>query len=419
MLEQRQRSAGLGPRDVVAPGSMRNQHRAVLLKLLWENREMSRAELARRTGLSRSTVSVIVNEILESGLVQELGSGSSSGGRKPILLGFRDNARSILGFDIGASHVGVVRTNLRCEVLGRRERFFLTREAPEETISLAFELADEVLPRAERGSLLGVGIGLPAPVQRGNSAALSATMPAWLEVDVAGRFSARMGCPTYIDNDANLGALGEQWWGAGKEFEDLVYVKVATGIGAGMILGGRIVHGSHGAAGELGHLSLDPNGPPCVCGVNGCLNVLIGTQALLQRAKARLNHFPHSILENTGLSLRALIDAANQDDPLALEIVGYAGERLGEGLATLMNVLDPSVLVLGGEITEVGERLLKPVRDTVLRRTLVASVAEPRVVRTQIDKQGIALGAATLVLRAALDTHELPLSRAVAMKETA
>ncbi|MEL7367443.1 MAG: ROK family transcriptional regulator [Myxococcota bacterium] len=396
--------------DVLAPGAVRAQHYAVLLRLLWANREVSRAELARRTGLSRSTVSAIVNDILASGIVRETRAGSSSGGRRPIMLGFNDDARLILGLDIGATHVGALVMNLRGKILARRTRPMETRDHPQETLTLVADLGREVLQEVPSADLLGVGAGLPAPLHPKTKRVLRMVMPKWDGLDVTEALEASFRCPVRLDNDANLGALAEQWWGAGKEGEDLVFVKIATGIGAGLIIGGRIVDGAHGVAGELGHLSVDPNGPPCNCGVNGCLNVIIGTPALLSRAEARRPHFPDSNLQGGPITLVRLIEAVHQQDPLAMEIIQFAGERLGDGLANLLNVLDPSTVVLGGQITQVGEPLLKTVRQTVLRRTLVTSLGEERVVRSQIDEQSVALGAATLILRAALETQEIPLA---------
>ena len=278
-----------------------------------------------------------------------------------------------------------------------------------EAIEAVAELGRELLFERSQ-TLLGAGVALPAPIDPRSGRALRTVMPEWSDVDVEAELTARLGCPIRADNDANLGALAEQWWGAGQDGGDLVFVKVATGIGAGLIIGGRIVSGAHGVAGELGHLSIDPNGPPCICGVNGCLNVIIGTQALVARAQARRPHFPDSRLPEQGIDLGALIDGAMNDDPLALEIVRFAGERLGEGLANLLNVLDPSTIVVGGDITRVGDPLMEPIRQTVLRRTLVTASGHERVVRSQIDKQSVALGAATLILRAALETLEIPLA---------
>ncbi|MEO1232533.1 MAG: ROK family transcriptional regulator, partial [Myxococcota bacterium] len=252
--------------------------RTWLLRLVWEYREISRADIARRTGLSRSTVSTVMSELLDSGIVEETRQGSSNGGRRPIMVGFRDNARTVLGVDVGASHIDAVLTNLRGEILERGSRVMPTRDAPEATLDAITTMARQLI-KASPAPCLGVGVGLPSPVHPSSGRVPREVLPRWSEVDVAQALFERIDRPVRIDNDANLGALAELWWGAGRGGDDLVFVKVATGIGAGLIVNGRIVRGAHGFAGEVGHLSSDPNGPPCICGVNGCLNVIMGTEA--------------------------------------------------------------------------------------------------------------------------------------------
>ncbi|MEL6187973.1 MAG: ROK family transcriptional regulator, partial [Myxococcota bacterium] len=376
--------------------------------LVWEYREISRADIARRTGLSRSTVSTVMSELLDSGIVEETRQGSSNGGRRPIMVGFRDNARTVLGVDVGASHIDAVLTNLRGEILERGSRVMPTRDAPEATLDAITTMARQLI-KASPAPCLGVGVGLPSPVHPSSGRVPREVLPRWSEVDVAQALFERIDRPVRIDNDANLGALAELWWGAGRGGDDLVFVKVATGIGAGLIVNGRIVRGAHGFAGEVGHLSSDPNGPPCICGVNGCLNVIMGTEALLERARLRHPHFPTTTLRADDLTLRDLLTGARSEDPLAREVIQFAGERLGAGLANLLNVLDPTVIVLGGDLIEAGPFLLEVVRNTALQRTIVDRSVPERIVVSQTDRQGIALGAATLILREALETFEIPL----------
>lgn len=401
--------------QVLDPAGVRAQHNALMLRLLWSKRETSRADLARLTGMSRSTVSAIVSDILDTGIVKETRAGSSNGGRRPMMLEFDDDARVVLGLEIGASHIDGVVTNLRGQIIARGERTLPTRERPTETLDAVASMGRDLLG-TRLPALLGTGIAMPTPIDPTSGRPLRTVLPAWEQTDVAAEIQQRLSCPVRIDNDANLGALAEQWWGPGQNGGDLVFVKVATGIGAGLIIGGKIVSGAHGVAGELGHLSIDPNGPPCMCGLNGCLNVVIGTKALTARAEARRPHFPDSILPELGIDLPTLIRASTANDPLALEILRFAGERLGQGLANLLNVLDPATIVVGGEITRAGPKLMEPVRETIVRRTRLAPTGGDRVVRSQIDRQSVALGAATLILRAALETSEIPLA---AIRETA
>ena len=250
-----------------------------VLQLIWQEREISRAEIARRTDLSRSTVSEIVRSLLKTGLVDEAGDGPSRGGRRPIVLQFQDDACVILGVDMGAAHVAVALTDLRGRVLAWEERRHAVRTDPEGTRALIAELCATVLA-TRRGSarrLVGIGVAVPSPVDPRHPDHLSEiVLPEWRQAIRLEGLRQRYGVPLWVDNDANLGALAEGWWGAGRGVHDFAYIKVATGIGSGHVIGGKIYRGATGVAGEIGHLAIDPHGGPCICGLRGCLATFVG-----------------------------------------------------------------------------------------------------------------------------------------------
>ena len=205
-----------------------------------------------------------------------------------------------------------------------------------------------------------------------------------------------------MDNDANLGALAEGWWGAGSGADDFAYVKIATGVGSGHVIGGRIYRGATGVAGEIGHMAIDPHGGPCICGLRGCLATLVGAPALVARARSLLAEYPESMLAGTGVTLDTIVATALSGDPLALRLVQETAEYLGIAVAGLLNLMNPSMVIFGGEVARLGELLLEPLRETIRRRTLVSSVAAAEVRMSALGQQAIAIGAATLVLDAAL-----------------
>ncbi|MGB8224923.1 MAG: ROK family protein, partial [Polyangiales bacterium] len=211
--------------------------------------------------------------------------------------------------------------------------------------------------------------------------------------------------PVFIDNDANLGALAELWWGAGSSAKELAYIKVATGIGAGLIINGRIYRGSGGTAGEIGHTSIDPNGPQCVCGLKGCLTTFIGTPALLERAKDKLHASGSD--RPPPASIDELVNAALEGDPTAVELIRYAGDKLGVGIANMLNLLNPKTVILGGGITRASDLLLDAVQRTVGGLSLSASIRNTEIRTTGLNEWGIAVGASTLVLQSALETPAL------------
>lgn len=383
-----------------------------VLRLIWRERRISRAEIARRTELARSTVSEIVGTLLPTGLVAEKGMGSSNGGRRPIVLEFQDEARSILGVEIAATHVAVALTDLRGRVLSWEDRAHPVREDPDGTHALVVDLCDRCLTAGRRrGSrrLIGIGVAVPSPVDPRHPDRLSeVVLPRWGGRSGLESVLARYRVPFFVDNDANLGALAEHSWGAGREVDDVAYVKLATGVGSGHVIGGEIYRGATGVAGEIGHLAIDPQGAPCICGLRGCLATLIGTPALEARARELLRDHPESKLAGTPPTVASIEEAALAGDPTALQLVREAAGYLGIALAGMLNLMNPSLVILGGGLARLGELLLEPLRETVQRRTLVSSVAASEIRTSDLGPRAVAIGAATLVLKAALsDSHLL------------
>ncbi len=388
---------------VVDASTMRARNSNMLLNLIWHEHQISRADLARRTGMSPSTVSAIVGDLTSSGLVRDIGAGASRGGRRPVLLGFCDDAYAIVGVEIGATHVSVALTNLRGKVIAFRESRMAVREDPQGTLACVRALIDECLDaqRVSRRRVVGIGVAVPSPVRPDEPGRMSELlMPGWRGVDLHAALSDAYGLPVFIDNDANLGAVAEQWWGAGSRGEDLTYIKVGTGVGSGHIIRGSLYRGAGGTAGEIGHLAIDSSGPQCVCGLRGCLTTLIGSPALRERAR---EHW--QLVEPP--TIGDIVTRARRGDPGAREIVDDVGAHLGTAVAGLLNLLNPAVVVLGGEITSLGELLLEPLRASIRARALSTSVAETRILTSDLGVRAIAIGAATAVLEEALSNPQL------------
>jgi predicted NBD/HSP70 family sugar kinase len=225
-------------------------------------------------------------------------------------------------------------------------------------------------------------------------------VPAWAGYDIRAWLHERYQHPIVIDNDANLGALAEQWWG--ERADDLTYIKIGMGVGAGHIIRGELYRGAGGSAGEVGHIVLDPAGPPCRCGNRGCLVMFIGSDVLVARARARMQR-----AADDPLTMAMIIDLAGQGDAIAQEIIADAGHYLGIALASLVNILNPAVVVLGGVLASAGDMLIDPLRTSIRSHALSKSIAETRIVASTLDRRAIAVGAATLVLAAALRDYTL------------
>jgi predicted NBD/HSP70 family sugar kinase len=387
-----------------------------VLRLIWDEERISRAEIARRADLSRSTVSEIVETLLATGLVAEAGVGDSRGGRRPIVLEFQDGAGAILGIDMGASHVAVILTDLRGRILASARAAYPVQEDPAGTRQRIRQEIDACLDAAGpavRSRLVGIGIAVPSPVDVRHPDRLSPiAMPAWEGRHGLDALLADLGVPVLVDNDANLGALAERWWGAAQGLDHFAYIKIATGIGAGHVIDGRIHRGASGVGGEIGHVAIDPRGETCNCGNRGCLTTFVGAPALAARIRALRAVYPQSPLAAGEPTVARLEEAARADDPLALQVIHEVAEHLGVAIAGMLNLLNPAAVILGGRIAGLGEKLIAPLRATALRRTFVPAAAATEIRVSTLGSQGIALGAATLVLDAAL--HDPRLFRPVA-----
>ncbi|MEO0604743.1 MAG: ROK family transcriptional regulator [Myxococcota bacterium] len=393
---------------VAATGQRIREHNsAVLLRCVWEQvRGISRADLARTLGLSPSTVSAIANDLLSNDLIVEDRLVRARSGRPPIFLRFNDDRFVILGVEIGGSHLSCVRTNMRGTIEHHVSEDFDVHNEPEATLERVAEMLTDMLTHVDpERRRVGIGVAVPSPLDTDTPGRLNARiLPAWADVDLGRWLYDRFGLPVLLDNDANLGALAEAWWGAGRGLSCFTYVKVATGVGAGHIIDGEIFRGSNGIAGEIGHCAVTSKGRPCRCGLTGCLEAESSSQAILAKAQERLSEasLPSSLSADE-ITIGNLVEAANAGDPLATEVIADAGYHLGIAMANLVSLLNPARVILGGHITMAGDLLLRPVRRAMADRALQTNLEGTEVRVTELRPGAVARGAATLVLRWALD----------------
>jgi predicted NBD/HSP70 family sugar kinase len=355
----------------------------------------TRAELVSLTGLSRPTVSSALVDLAGSGLVgEQLGTASRPvGGRPASVVRLTRHAGLAVGVDVGRRHVRVAIADLGHTVLSARSRR-TAHEAddhPDEVLALVAELIDTTLTDigADRSGVVGVGLGIPAPITRDGTIGSPALLPAWADLRPGEELSRRLSLAVRVDNDANLGALGECVWGAGRGCADLVYVKLATGIGAGIVLDGRLYRGAAGTAGELGHVTLDARGAVCRCGNRGCVELAAGGRALLSHA--RLSHPELTDLED-------LVNYANDGDPGCRRLIIDAGTQLGVALGGLVNLLNPQRVVLGGELGAAADLLRAPLQRGLGETAMAAAVSAVTVVQGELGPRAAALGGVALAL---------------------
>jgi glucokinase-like ROK family protein len=388
-VEETKRSGSLG--------SLRALNRSRVIDTLRQLGVASRAEIARRTGLSRSTVSSLVGELQESGVITERqgngeGSATARGGRPPTLIALDPSVGVAIGVDFGKTHVAAAASDLSHTILAESRREMEGDYDASAGFEAGEQLVAEVLAEAkvDRDVVIGAGLGVPGPIHlQTGTVGSSAILPGWNEVRVAEEFGARLRLPVHVDNDANLAALAELHWGAGRNASNLVYLTAGTGIGSGIVIDGRLYRGAGGTAGEIGHTTIDEGGSICRCGSRGCLETFAAMPAILELLKPSLGE---------DLTPEAVIEQAADGDLACQRAIGDAGRHLGAALANLCNLVNPERIVVGGSLAQAGDTLLNPMRETVQRRAIVSAAKDVEVVRGELSERAEMLGAVALVL---------------------
>ena len=372
-----------------------------LFQLLLDGTPRTRAELAMLTGLARSTIAMRVDSLLASGFVSAVGEAASSGGRPPSRFAFNPTARAVLAIDLGASHCVIAITNLIGTVLASLRTEIAIETGPGPVLDLVIDHARQLLDSLgdDRAELGGVGIGLPGPVEHTTGRpANPPIMPGWHGFDVPGYVRRAFDVPVLVDNDVNIMALGEQrteW----PTQHNLLFIKAATGIGAGIIGNGQLQRGALGAAGDLGHVRVARGSHvTCRCGNIGCLEALAGAPAIAATLTAA---------DGGDVPTGDILALVERGDPHAVAALRQAGRDLGEVLATCVSLLNPSVIVLGGSLATAGDHLLAGVREVVYHRSLPLATAHLTIVRSRLADDAGILGASMLVVQQVLSADAI------------
>lgn len=375
--------------------SLRLRNRLQVLKTVQERPSVSRVEISRLTGLSRTTVSSLVAELLAESLLVELperanaGTSVVGGGRPPISLALHPDIGAVVGVHLRHDGVRVVLTDLNATILAE-DKLDSEVGTPEDSLSYAAGTARRLLAEAgvAQGKAVAMGVAVSAPVELGShSLSLPSVMRGWDDIDIADVLHGLTGLPTFVGNDANLGAIAEWRFGAGRGVDDLVYVMLSDGVGAGMVLGGRLYEGASGAAGELGHVTVAVDGHICRCGNRGCLETVAGSRALVDALS-------HSRGPGTGLS--DVLSLAASEDPGACRAINDAGRAVGHALAGIVTMLDPRMVVIGGKVAAAGTLLVDGIRDVLARSLPPVTNRGLRVVAGQLGERAEVLGATAI-----------------------
>ena len=375
--------------------SLRERNRRRLLDMLRRHGSASRADLARLTGLSRSTVSTLVADLQASGMVveREPDDRVPQQGRPPTLLTLDRSAGLVLGIDFAHERVHVAIADLSRTILAESGHELDVDRSAEQALAAAIRLSDEVVAAAgvDDDRILGVGVGLSGPIDVAEGIVHAGKiLPGWAGVRPVDELGARLGLRVHLDNDANLGALAEVTFGAGMGARDAIYIMVSGGVGAGLILGGELYRGTGGTAGELGHVLVDEAGPICRCGNRGCLEMMAGGRAIIELL--RPGH-------GDDLTLDEVIALVHDGDSGARRAIADAGRVLGRSVAAIVNAFNPELIIVGGALSAAGDVLLDPLREAVHRYAIPSAAEDVRITCGVLGDRAEVLGALELAAR--------------------
>jgi predicted NBD/HSP70 family sugar kinase len=371
-----------------------------IFRLVQQRSPITRSELVAQSGLSRSTVSLRLEQLLAHGLISDA-AGTSTGGRRPSIYAFNREAGVVLAAGMGATRTRVALTDLAGTIISSRAQDVDVSLGPEPVLSWLEEQFDELLLEAGRphADLRGIGVGIPAPVEwMTGKPVLPPIMPGWDDYPIPERLTRTFGVPVLVDNDANVMALGEQRTHY-PDVGNLLFVKIGTGIGGGIIAEHRVQRGADGSAGDLGHVhTAVADAALCRCGKFGCLEAVASGGAIARRLREQ------GIVAETP---RAVVELVQRGNMAAIELVRESGRLVGEALAGAVNLLNPRVVVVGGELAHAEQHLMPGIRERVYQRSISLGTRHLRIVRSQLEDYAEVIGAAIMVVDQILSPRKI------------
>ena len=372
-----------------------------LFQILRDRKPRTRTELAAMTGLARSTVTARIEALMRLGLVGSVGEAVSTGGRPSTQFAIAASNKVVLAVDVGARHVRIGVSDLSSTILAQRTDNIDIAEGPEVILTAVANGAKELLEGLGRpvSDLLAIGVGLPGPVEHDTGRPINPPiMPGWNRFDVPGWLQATFDAPVLVDNDVNIMALGEREF-AWPEANHMIFVKVATGIGSGVVSGGYLQRGAQGTAGDIGHVHIARGDDvPCQCGNRGCLEALASGPAIARALRAQG-------IEAT--SSDDVVELVKHGNIQAIQAMRQAGRDIGEVLTTCVSLINPSVIVMGGSMSQAGEHLIAGVREIVYMRSMPLATEHLQITQSKTGADAGILGASVLAIHHALSPERI------------
>lgn len=391
--------------QVGQPELLKEINRSRAFEILKSARVISRPALAQQTGLSRATANILMEDLLRVGIAHHVGLGDSTGGRPPALLEFNPHAAYALGARMHDHQWGLVITDLDAQVLHRLD-VHIPGDTPETAVEALAQGVQRLQSLVEKARFLpAIGLGTPGLVDVHTGVIKTAVDIGWFDVPIQAMVEERLGVRTFVANRSKVGALAEYWYSAEQERKEIIYISIGTGVAAGIVHEGKLYLGANSSAGELGHVTILPDGPLCRCGNRGCLQALVSEAAIADRARTRLRAQRDSLLWQLAdhyperVTAVMVFQAAEQNDPLACELVAETAHYLGIAIANLINLFNTERIVLGGPVGQNGQVLLAPLKAEVQRRAMAYPRSVAEIVTSQLGADAGAIGAAVLVLQ--------------------
>jgi glucokinase-like ROK family protein len=395
---------------------VRDMNLSSVMRHIHREGSLSRAQLAQRTHLNKATISSLVEELIELGLIHENGMNTSGFGRPATMLDLDPQAGCIIGVEIGVGFISIILTNFTGKIIWRHFEELISILNQEEITARIFQLLDEAREIAgkDRLRLFGMGLALPGMVDVDQGILIFSPNLQWDDVPLRQMFSEHSGLPVFVDNDANAAALGEHLFGAARQEQHFLFIVAGVGVGGGLFLNGEIYRGACGLAGEIGHTSLYVEQTrPCRCGNRGCWENFANQSSLYERIRARLDVGRRSlitgILENqlSPLNLSIINQAAEAGDREVLEAISETGAALGLGVANLVNIFNPKMVVIGGSLSILGKYILPSIEEVIEERTLEVMRKEIKILVSAFGSDASVMGAVALVVREILSRPEV------------
>lgn len=383
----------------------RLQNERLVLKTVYHGQEISRAQIARLTHLTRPTVSDLVADLMAQGLVIEVGHGPSTGGKPPMLLSVDEDARHIVGVDLSRWDFRGAIINLHGHIDHREHRPLRERNG-QGALKLVYELLDGLMNQTDR-PILGIGVGTPGLIDAVDGVIVQAVNLDWRDVPLCALLEERYGVPVYLANDCQAAAVGEYTFSNSEGVQDLVVISVEWGIGAGIVINGELLHGNPLGAGEIGHVRVSDNGIRCSCGNVGCLETVAKGEAIVRRTQELLSTESDTALPQPSdrLNFPAVCEMAHQSHPAAEQAIHEAAEGLGIVAANLVAILGSCHIRFTGELNCLGEAFLDQVETEMTRRTLTALAKSSRCEFATLGNDIVLLGAAAMILTQELGVY--------------